>query len=637
MQRVFSAIMENGHSADFEAADERGNSIWRLHEGISNPSRAVNLQDLRRLQTSVTKPRQDEGVNQQQLDSLSETLKSTARLKGPTVQKGEGQASKVPPSPKKAPGSHHQFVAAMSDSGLKGTTVYHNATPAELYEKAMTFEPGTHLVSSGALATLSGAKTGRSPKDKRVVRESGSENNIWWHKGSNGSPNFEMDEHTFILNRERAVDYLNMLERLYVFDGFAGWDPQSRIKVRVVCARAYHALFMHNMLIRPTDSELATFGTPDFTIFNAGAFPVNRHTSYMSSSTSIDVNLRSGEMVILGTQYAGEMKKGVFSIMHYLMPKIGILSLHSGCNEGKDGDVSLFFGLSGTGKTTLSTDPQRPLIGDDEHCWSDTGVFNIEGGCYAKCIGLKQSSEPEIYKAIRFGCVLENVVFDENTRNVDFESNAVTENTRASYPIDYIDNAKVPCMGGHPKNLILLCCDAFGVLPPVSRLTTSQAMYHFISGYTAKVAGTEEGVTEPEATFSACFGGAFLMWHPMKYGVGKRIKLRNTRAIIDAIHSGELAAAQTETTPIFNLEVPTSVTNVPSEVLKPINAWKDKSSFNDTLEHLADLYTANFEKYASGGGFVNAEVASQILDAGPQRSDGGRRQSNGNARFSLVL
>ena len=328
------------------------------------------------------------------------------------------------------------FLRAMSDAGLKPTVVYHNLTPAELYEKALKHEPGTHVMASGALAALSGAKTGRSPKDKRVVREPSSENDVWWatEGGKNGSPNFEMDEHTFLLNRERAVDYLNMLDRIYVFDGYAGWDEgekkeerrgwkreerrreekrkrgggkkeektnfslllfststtshhhhlQSttsgcRIKVRVVCARAYHALFMHNMLIRPTEPELATFGAPDFTIFNAGAFPVNRYTSFMSSSTSIDVNLKAGEMVILGTQYAGEMKKGIFSVMHYLMPKRGVLSLHSGCNLGASGDVTLFFGLSGTGKTTLSTDPARPLIGDDEHCWSDDGVFNIEG------------------------------------------------------------------------------------------------------------------------------------------------------------------------------------------------------------------------------------------------------------------
>ena len=448
---------------------------------------------------------------------------------GPRVVKGErfhlaradGSLTGGVASPTSAAAAASGFLRAMSDAGLKPTVVYHNLTPAELYEQALKYEPGTHIMASGALAALSGAKTGRSPRDKRIVREPSSEADIWWNAPGNGSPNYEMDAHTFLLNRERAIDYLNMLDRIYVFDGFAGWEPASRIKVRVVCGRAYHALFMHNMLIRPTDAELASFGNPDFTILNAGAFPVNRYTSYMSSSTSVDVNLASREMVILGTQYAGEMKKGIFSVMHYLMPKRGILSLHSGCNVGAADDVTLFFGLSGTGKTTLSTDHARPLIGDDEHCWSDDGVFNIEGGCYAKCIGLKASAEPEIWKAIRFGAVLENVVFDAHSRAVDFGSNAVTENTRASYPIEHIDNARLPCVGPHPRNLVLLCCDAFGVLPPVARLDSAQAMYHFISGYTAKVAGTEVGVTEPEATFSACFGGVFLMWHPMKVREGE--------------------------------------------------------------------------------------------------------------------
>ncbi|KAK9814537.1 hypothetical protein WJX72_007563 [[Myrmecia] bisecta] len=623
-----------------DAVDDK-TSTYRLSEGVNNPSKAEDLVDLHRLQKSSTKPRPDDAKH---IQSLSETLKSTARAVGPKIVRGD---SKAIPGPKPGFGLESQrsgFMRAISDAGLKPTVVYHNLTPAELYEKALLFEPGTHITASGALATLSGAKTGRSPKDKRVVREPGSEKDVWWHSGDNGSPNYEMDEKTFVLNRERAVDYLNMLDRLFVFDGFAGWEPESRYKIRVVCARAYHALFMYNMLIRPTDEELANFGKPDFTIFNAGAFPVNRYTSYMSSSTSVDVNLRTREMVILGTQYAGEMKKGVFTVMHYLMPKRGILSLHSGCNMGASGDVTLFFGLSGTGKTTLSTDPARPLIGDDEHCWSNQGVFNIEGGCYAKCIGLKKASEPEIYKAIRFGSILENVVFDENTREVDFDSNAVTENTRASYPIEYIDNAKIPCVGPHPKNLILLCCDAFGVLPPVSRLTREQAMYHFISGYTAKVAGTEMGVTEPEATFSACFGGAFLMWHPMKYasmladkmdhhsatawlvntgwtggsyGVGSRIKLRYTRAIVDAIHSGELAKAEYVATPIFDLHAPSSCPGVPADILNPANSWPKQDEFTATLTHLAELYQANFKKYACGGGFVSAEVATNITAAGP--------------------
>jgi phosphoenolpyruvate carboxykinase (ATP) len=398
------------------------------------------------------------------------------------------------------------------------------------------------------------------------------------------------------------------------------------------------------MLIRPTEEELADFGTPDFTIYNAGAFPANRYTSYMTSPTSIDVSLEHKEMIILGTQYAGEMKKGVFSLMNYWLPKKGILSLHSGCNVGKDGDVTMFFGLSGTGKTTLSADPHRPLIGDDEHGWGDTGVFNIEGGCYAKAIGLKRDNEPEIFDAIKFGTVLENVVFDNDNRVVDYESNSITENTRASYPIEYIENAHIPCVAGHPKNIIMLCCDAFGVLPPVSKLTKEQAMYYFISGYTAKVAGTEMGVTEPEATFSACFGSAFLMWHPTKYasmlaekmdkhgatawlintgwtagsyGTGHRFKLRHTRAIVDAIHSGELSSAEYDTMPVFNLKVPKSVTDVPSDVLMPSNAWVDKEAYEATLMNLAHLFRENFEIYEDGGGHVTPEEAHKILEAGP--------------------
>lgn len=364
----------------------------------------------------------------------------------------------------------------------------------------------------------------------------------------------------------------------------------------------------------------------------------------MTSATSVDVNMKRKEMVVLGTQYAGEMKKGVFTVMHYEMPLKGILSLHSGCNVGEKDDVSLFFGLSGTGKTTLSTDPVRPLIGDDEHCWYDDGVFNIEGGCYAKCINLKESSEPEIYKAIRFGTVLENVVFSEDTRVVDYDGGQITENTRASYPIHYIDNVRIPCIGPHPKNIILLCCDAFGVLPPVSKMTLDQAMYHFICGYTAKVAGTEVGIVDPEATFSACFGGAFLMWHPMKYaamleekmakhgatawlvntgwaggkyGVGKRMSLKHTRAIIDAIHSGELLKADCKESPMFKFQIPQSCTGVPVEILNPETSWESKDEFNETLKKLAMMYIKNFKKFEGGDGFVEPEVAQRILDAGP--------------------
>jgi phosphoenolpyruvate carboxykinase (ATP) len=383
------------------------------------------------------------------------------------------------------------------EHGVFASGVYRNPSPAALYEDAIQHDQG-QLTASGAINATSGAKTGRCPKDKRLVQTEPHSRDIWW-----GPVNIPLSPQSFRINRKRAVDYLTRCPRLYVIDGFAGWDPAHRLKFRIICSRPYHALFMHNMLIRPTAKELAEFGTPDYTIFNAGSFPADPEVEGITSEASVALNFESRELVILGTQYAGEMKKGVFTILHYLMPKRGVLSMHCSANEGPEGDVSLFFGLSGTGKTTLSADPRRQLIGDDEHCWTDNGVFNIEGGCYAKCIGLSAEKEPEIFRAIRFGTVLENVVCDPKTRHVDYSDSHFTETTRASYPIEFIPNAKIPCIGGQPRNIILLTADAFGVLPPVARLTPAQAMYHFISGYTAKVAGTEVGVKDPEATFSA--------------------------------------------------------------------------------------------------------------------------------------
>ena len=448
--------------------------------------------------------------------------------------------------------------------------IQRNLAPAALYQEAIRREADTVISASGALIAFSGSKTGRSPKDKRIVRHPDSEKDVWW-----GSVNVPIDDQVFQINLERAKDYLNTRDRLYVVDGFAGWDPEYRIKVRIVCSLPYHALFMHTMLVRPTRDELTNFGQPDAVIYNAGRFPANRHTPGMTSKTSINLNLETREMVILGTEYAGEMKKGVFTMMNYFMPKRGVLSMHCSATADRENEhSSILFGLSGTGKTTLSADPNRLLIGDDEHCWTDRGIFNIEGGCYAKAINLAPESEPEIFQALRFGAVLENVVYDEHDHAVAYDDDSITENTRAAYPVEFIHNAKIPCLGGHPRDVIFLTCDAFGVLPPVSRLTPEQAMYHFISGYTAKVAGTEVGVTEPEATFSPCFGGPFLLWHPGKYaemlaeriqkhranvwlvntgwsggayGTGKRMKLAFTRAIIDAIHSGELQSIRSQT------------------------------------------------------------------------------------------
>ena len=497
--------------------------------------------------------------------------------------------------------------------------VIRNAPPALLYEHAISREHAA-IADSGALIIRSGAKTGRSPLDKRLVDHPASTADIWW-----GPVNIRLTEDIFIINRQRAIDYLNTRDTVYVCDGFAGWDPRHRLKIRTICARAYHALFMHNMLLRPTPDELADFGDPDYVIYNSGQFPANPHTHQMTSRTSIDLSLERREYVLLGTEYAGEMKKGVFTLMHYLLPQHGVLSMHCSANEGPGGDVSLFFGLSGTGKTTLSADPARRLIGDDEHGWSDEGIFNIEGGCYAKCIHLSADNEPEIFDAIRFGTVLENVAYDDVTRAIDFDSAAITENTRAAYPIQFIPNAKVPCVGGHPRNVIFLTCDATGVLPPVSKLTPAQAMYHFISGYTARVAGTEVGVKEPQTAFSACFSAAFLVRHPTvyaemladrlrthgaqtwlvntgwsggSYGVGSRMKLGYTRAIIDAIHSGALAEAPTVTDPVFHLAVPNCCPNVPEKILQPEQTWSDPAAYHAAANKLAGLFQQNFQKYA---------------------------------------
>jgi len=516
---------------------------------------------------------------------------------------------------------------SLETHGITVGRVLRNASPALLYEEALRNEPGTAVSSTGALIALSGAKTGRSPKDKRVVSHAQVLDDVWW-----GEVNVSLEDRVFDIAQRSAVDYLNTRDQIYVVDGFAGWDAKHRVKVRIICERAYHALFMHNMLIRPTPAQLADFGKPDYVIYNAGRFPANPLLEGVESSTSVCLCLARGEFVILGTEYAGEMKKGVFTIMNYLMPKRGVLSMHCSANEGPDGDVSIFFGLSGTGKTTLSADPKRKLIGDDEHCWTDDGVFNIEGGCYAKVIDLSPEAEPDIYHAIRFGAVLENVVFDPDTREVDYRNSSITENTRCSYPVEYIANAKIPGTGGVPNNVVFLTCDAFSVLPPVSRLDPAQAMYHFISGYTAKVAGTEMGVTEPQATFSSCFGAPFLVWHPTRYaellaacirktgarvwlvntgwtggpyGVGKRMSIAHTRAIIDAIHSGTLDTAETVTDPVFGVAVPTSCPGVPDAVLVPKNAWADPAAYDAQAQHLAGLFHANFEKYADQ---ANAEL-----------------------------
>lgn len=521
----------------------------------------------------------------------------------------------------------------LSQLGIKTKHIIHNPPLPLYYEHAIRDEVDTTMSFRGALIAYSGEKTGRSPSDKRVVKDLESENDVWW-----GDTNIPIDNHGFRVNRERAINYLNTCDKLFVLDGYAGWDKQHRLKVRVVCERAYHALFMRNMLIYPTKEELKNFGEPDCLIINAGKFPANSFTTGMTSETSVILNLDEKEIVILGTEYAGEMKKGVFSLMNYLMPKKGILSMHSSATVDKTtGSSSLLFGLSGTGKTTLSADPNRYLIGDDEHCWSDEGIFNIEGGCYAKAINLTREAEPEIFDALRFGSVLENVVYKHDDNRVDFTNASITENTRGCYPIEHIQNVKMPCVGPHPDNIIFLTCDAFGVLPPVSKLTPEQAEYYFISGYTAKVAGTEMGVTEPQATFSPCFGGPFMVWHPKKYaellskklqqhdakvwlintgwtggeyGDGKRMSLTHTRRIITAIYAGDLDEANVEIDPVFGLHVVTKCPDVPSDILLPRNTWNNKAAYDVKAQHLANLFVKNFEQYKD-------VVRPEVINAGP--------------------
>jgi phosphoenolpyruvate carboxykinase (ATP) len=550
-------------------------------------------------------------------------------------------------------GTHGKDVMEqVNEMRLDVEEIFYNSPPGVLYEQALSNEPGSVIVSTGALAVTSGKKTGRSPLDKRVVEEECSVDDVWW-----GKVNTKLDYKSFLTNRERAVDYLNTRKRLYVVDGYAGWDEEYRVPVRVITSRAYHALFMQNMLVPPKDSELVNFEKgkeKPFIIYNAGVFPANRQTSGMTSSTSVAVSFKRREMVILGTQYAGEMKKGVFTVMNYLMPLMPArdlppaeraLPLHASANIGADDDVSIFFGLSGTGKTTLSADPKRDLIGDDEHVWHSKGVFNIEGGCYAKTIGLTRDKEPEIWDAIRFGSILENVVHDESSGHVDYDDVSLTENTRVSYPLQFIKNVRMPAaVDKHPKQIIFLTCDAFGVLPPISKLTKEQVMYHFISGYTAKVAGTEEGVTEPQATFSACFGAPFLVWHPYvyaemlaaklevhgapaylvntgwvggPYGTGDRCSLKYTRQLIDSIHDGSLANVEWETMPIFGLQIPkTGIKDVPKEILRPEEAWiqagQSAEKFRESANSLAGLFEKNFQEFKD-------KCSAAVLAAGPKR------------------
>ena len=474
---------------------------------------------------------------------------------------------------------------------------------------------GCKELDNGAVVAYSGEYTGRTPKDKHTVADSECESSIWWENNHRMSP--ELFDSIFA----KMQNYVGGKE-LYVIDTFGGADPAHRIKTRFIVERPYHALFIKQLLIRPDAEELAEF-EPDWQVIDFGKLSFDPATDGTKGDAVIALNMGSKTVLIGGTQYAGEMKKSVFTIMNYLLPLRGVMSMHCSANVGRKGDTALFFGLSGTGKTTLSADPMRLLIGDDEHGWTDEGVFNVEGGCYAKCIGLTEEKEPEIYRAIKKGAILENVVLDEEG-NPDFESAAITENTRVAYPIEHIGKIMVPSLGSHPKNIIFLTCDAMGVLPPISRLTREQAMFYFLNGYTAKVAGTEKGLDQPKSVFSACFGQPFLPLHPKiyadllgekidqhgskvwlvntgwtggGYGVGSRMKLSHTRAMIHAAFDGSLDKVKYVEDEVFGLHIPTSCPNVPSEVLNPKNTWEDAAAYDAAAHELKRMFDENARSF----------------------------------------
>lgn len=502
---------------------------------------------------------------------------------------------------------------------LSGGNIKVQLSVPQLVEKA-TSRGEALLTVDGAVRAETGKYTGRSPKDKYTVEEADSKDQIDW-----GNVNQPISSEVFDNLYVKVVNYLKEKDELFVFKGFAGADKDSQLSIQVINEYAWHNLFVHQLFIRPTEEELASH-VADFTIVSAPNFKADPAVDGTASETFIIVSLEKKVILIGGTEYAGEMKKSIFSIMNYLLPQQGILSMHCSANVGQAGDVALFFGLSGTGKTTLSADADRKLIGDDEHGWSDNGVFNIEGGCYAKTINLSEEKEPEIYHAIRFGSVLENVVVDEETRECNYDDGSLTENTRVAYPIDYIENIVAPSVAGHPKTIIFLTADAFGVLPPISKLTKEQAMYHFLSGFTSKLAGTERGVTEPEPVFSTCFGSPFLPlpatvyaemlgqkidehgaqvflvntgWTGGEYGVGSRMKLSYTRTMVRAAIDGKLNNVETTQDAVFGLHIPTAVEGVPTEVLNPRDAWADKVAYDAKAAELAGLFKENFNKFSN--------------------------------------
>jgi phosphoenolpyruvate carboxykinase (ATP) len=510
---------------------------------------------------------------------------------------------------------------------IRGEKVHTNLVPAQLIEHAIRRGEGT-FASNGALVCKTGARTGRSPKDRFIVKDSAA-NLVDWNE-----INQPCSAEVFDAIYTKALEYLRTRE-IFVQELFAGADTTYRLKVRFVTEYAWHSMFVHQQFVRPLPGERDGFEA-DFTVIGVPGLKIDPKVDGTRSETFIGVSFSRKTIVVAGSGYAGEMKKSIFSTLNYLLPDKNVFPMHCSANVGAKGDTALFFGLSGTGKTTLSADENRRLIGDDEHGWSDKGIFNFEGGCYAKCIKLSEKNEPQIYHSLRFGSVLENVIIDPATRMPDFDDDSITENTRANYPVDFIDGAVIPGIGVHPKTVVFLTADAFGVLPPLAKLTPEQAMFHFVSGYTAKVAGTEAGVTEPQATFSTCFGAPFMLqapkvyaellrkrmkehgaevwlvntgWQGGKYGVGKRMDIPHTRAMVTAAVDGSLRGVELVEDAAFGLSVPKHVPGVPDEVLMPRNSWKDKADYDKTAAHLTELFEANIKKF---------DVPPEVRAAGPK-------------------
>lgn len=539
---------------------------------------------------------------------------------------------------------NHQKVNLMENIGNKNPsanldylgikdykTAYWNSTPEELDQFTTAMDEGV-ILKSGALLIKTGKFTGRSPQDRFIVKDKITEDRVDW-----GNINFPFESNDFDQLENKITKFLSGKD-LYVKDAIACADSRYQLKIRLVAEKPWSAKFAHNMFLRPSAEEIQNFN-PEWNIICAPSFKADPDIDHTRQDNFAIINFSKKLIIIGGTGYTGEIKKGIFSVLNFLLPtERNVFPMHCSSNVGADGDTAVFFGLSGTGKTTLSADPNRKLIGDDEHGWSDDAVFNFEGGCYAKCIDLSEEKEPDIYRAIKSGAILENIVYNKETLEPDFEDDSITQNTRVSYPIHHIDNVMPGCKSGNPKNIFFLTCDAFGVLPPLSKLTKAQAMYYFISGYTAKVAGTEVGIVEPKATFSACFGAPFLPLHPTEYaemlgdkmnandvnvwlvntgwsggsyGEGKRMSLKYTRAMITAVLDGKLEDTHFENTPIFNLAIPKTCPNVPDVLMNPRNTWKDQETYDSKASHLAELFNQNFEAFAN-------KANDEILNAAPK-------------------